>query len=259
MAILRTNGFVQLRRGLIEHVMNQQMTLTEFTVYTLLIIHADPSTGVWRGCSETIAQTYGLPPRTCRDIFQRLENNGYLKRFFIKGKKGIYPVLINRFECTDGAMKGKRLNTCKSTSLTNLIYEECRDDAVTVPGQCRDGATTVPLYREEENKRIDTLSPSFALTPPQSTNGNGHSPRFTPGEIESIYQQYPRKIGKQPALKAIKKALENLDDENPVAALRARVIEFANSPAGQKGEFVPYPEKWFNKKRYLDDPKEWEK
>jgi hypothetical protein len=87
---------------------------------------------------------------------------------------------------------------------------------------------------------------------------NGHA-RFSPSDIESVYLQYPRKTAKAAALKAIKKSLENLDDENPVAALRARVIEFANSPAGHKGEFVPYPATWFNRKQYLDDPKEWER
>jgi hypothetical protein len=92
-----------------------------------------------------------------------------------------------------------------------------------------------------------------------ASNGNGHHARFAASEIESVYQQYPRKTAKAAALKAIKKSLENLDEEDPVAALRARVTEFANSPAGRKGEFVPYPATWFNRKQYLDDPKEWEK
>ena len=83
--------------------------------------------------------------------------------------------------------------------------------------------------------------------------------RFASSDIESIYQEYPRKVGKGEALKAIQKALETIDADDPVTSLRARVIEFAESPAGHKGEFVPYPAKWFSKKRYLDDAKEWEK
>lgn len=83
--------------------------------------------------------------------------------------------------------------------------------------------------------------------------------RFTSDEIEAIYQQYPRKEAKGRALPAIKKALINLDGEDPVSALKARVMLFAKSPAGNKGQYVPLPASWFNDKRYLDDPKEWEK
>ncbi|HUD21518.1 MAG TPA: hypothetical protein VMQ60_01630 [Acidobacteriaceae bacterium] len=83
--------------------------------------------------------------------------------------------------------------------------------------------------------------------------------RFTPSDIESIYQQYPRKKSPERAKKAIKKALENLDDEDPVKALRARVMEYAASPAGHKEQrFIPYPATWFNDKCYTEDPKEWE-
>ncbi len=83
--------------------------------------------------------------------------------------------------------------------------------------------------------------------------------RFSTSEIEKVYEEYPRKIGKGFAFKAIKKALEALDAEDPVEAMRLRVREFAESPAGHKGEFVPYPATWFNQKRYLDDSREWEK
>jgi hypothetical protein len=119
-------------------------------------------------------------------------------------------------------------------------------------------ADTDTYTEADTSTKTNTLA-QFALVPPSNGNGKAKVARFTPGEIESIYQQYPRKTAKERALKAIKKALDNLDDENPVAALRARVIEFANSPAGRKGEFVPYPATWFNDKSYLDDPKEWEK
>lgn len=102
-------------------------------------------------------------------------------------------------------------------------------------------------------------SPNLTLTTPKPSAANHRLARFTASDIESIYERYPRKVAKDDALRAIKKALENLDDENPVNALRARVMEFAASPAGMKGQYVPYPASWFNAKHYLDDPKEWEK
>lgn len=96
------------------------------------------------------------------------------------------------------------------------------------------------------------------LARPLNGTGKAHRARFTPGEIESIYERYPRKVAKAEALRAISKALDNLDDQDPVGALRARVMQFAASPAGHKGQYVPYPASWFNAKHYLDDPKEWE-
>lgn len=102
-------------------------------------------------------------------------------------------------------------------------------------------------------------SPNLVLTAPQPPTHHLRVARFTASEIESIYQQYPRKEAKGRALPAIKKALDNLDEEDPVNALRARVMMYAASPAGHKGQFVPLPASWFNDKRYLDDPKEWEK
>ena len=77
--------------------------------------------------------------------------------------------------------------------------------------------------------------------------------------MEEIYQAYPRHLGKGDALKAIKKALESIDDPTPVESLLAIVREYAESPAGQLGQYTPYPASWFNAKSYLDDPKEWEK
>lgn len=83
--------------------------------------------------------------------------------------------------------------------------------------------------------------------------------RFTSSEVESIYQAYPRKIGRGDAVKAIKKALQSIDDETPVKSLLAIVRSYARSPAGNNGSFTPHPATWFNAKRYLDDPGEWER
>ena len=85
---------------------------------------------------------------------------------------------------------------------------------------------------------------------------------FTGDQIKSVYQAYPRKVGKAAALKAIRKALATIakaDDPpaDPVAWLTQRVRMFAASPAGEAGRFTPHPSTWFNQGRYDDDPDEW--
>lgn len=84
----------------------------------------------------------------------------------------------------------------------------------------------------------------------------------TSSEIESIYQEYPRKVGKAAALTKIRTSLKELNDvegiNNPVKWLRSKVKEFADSPKGQAGQYCPYPATWFNQSRYLDDTQEWQ-
>jgi hypothetical protein len=72
----------------------------------------------------------------------------------VQGKHAQYPMLIHKFQCTDGALKGMRLNAWESASYQELKYDPC-------PEQCTDGAPvgalTVPQStREGEKKRINT-------------------------------------------------------------------------------------------------------
>jgi hypothetical protein len=83
--------------------------------------------------------------------------------------------------------------------------------------------------------------------------------RFTADEIETIYKAYPLHVKRTKAFEAIGKALKTIDDPDPVQYLLAIVREFADSPAGKKGEFTPHPSTWFNDKRWLDDRAEWHK
>ncbi len=82
-------------------------------------------------------------------------------------------------------------------------------------------------------------------------------------DVERIYQDYPRKVGKTEALKAITKALSEIKRrpgvDDPVVWLLERVQRFAESPAGNRGKYTPHPATWFNQGRYDDDPAEWKR
>lgn len=83
--------------------------------------------------------------------------------------------------------------------------------------------------------------------------------RFTSDEVESIYDAYPRKVGKRAALIAIEKALNRIEGPGQVEYLLRVTFEFGRSPAGNAESFTPHPATWFNRSSYNDDPKEWEK
>ena len=65
----------------------------------------------------------------------------------------------------------------------------------------------------------------------------------------SIYNEYPRKVGKKDALKAIKKALK----KETYDFLLEQTKQYAKSRQGEDTRFTPYPSKWFNEERYNDD------
>jgi hypothetical protein len=74
-----------------------------------------------------------------------------------------------------------------------------------------------------------------------------------PPEAEAIYQAYPRHDAKQPALKAIAKALA----KTAAAELLAAVTEYAEAVKGQETKYIPHPASWFNDERWTDDRATW--
>jgi hypothetical protein len=110
---------------------------------------------------------------------------------------------------------------------------------------------------DTEHKQLSLVQ--IATAPPRNGNGHSRHARFTSSDVESVYAEYPRKVGRGAALKAIMSALHRIDDPDPVAVLIRVTREFARSPAGQRGEFTPHPATFYNHSRYLDDPEEWER
>ena len=81
-------------------------------------------------------------------------------------------------------------------------------------------------------------------------------PADRPNEAESIYQLYPKRVGKADALKAIAKALAMM----PADQLRAKVAAYAAATATwteHDRQYIPHPSTWFNRGSYDDDPATW--
>lgn len=123
---------------------------------------------------------------------------------------------------------------------------------------------TDPFNQTQSNARdvlADGLFPGATDHEPAKPSRRSRS-RWNNTDLERIYQAYPRHVGKLKAMQAICKALERIARSaeapaDPVAWLIARVQKFAQSPAGQAGEYTPYPSTWFNAGRYDDDPTTW--
>ena len=76
-------------------------------------------------------------------------------------------------------------------------------------------------------------------------------------EVEAIYTAYPKKKGRESALKAIGFALNRVSYDKLLARVQLYASYVERWPK-EKREFVPMPATWFNDARWLDDENEWE-
>lgn len=99
-------------------------------------------------------------------------------------------------------------------------------------------------------------------TPTPLPNGTRRrvSPEVTPLKcphslVESIYQTYPRKVGKPAALRAITAAIKKGVKAEDLLAITQR---FAEAWSGEADlTYCPHPSTWFNEERYNDTPDTW--
>ncbi|MBN2024392.1 MAG: hypothetical protein JW809_16545 [Pirellulales bacterium] len=94
---------------------------------------------------------------------------------------------------------------------------------------------------------------------PSNTVGPVATARWTNAQVERVYAAYPRKVGRAAAIKAIRRALDELarradSPADPVAWLADRVRAYAATRAGQDPQFTPHPRTWFSQGRFDDAP-----
>lgn len=73
---------------------------------------------------------------------------------------------------------------------------------------------------------------------------------------EDIYAAYPRKVGKQGAIKAIQKAIRDVGIDRLLNDVKTYAEATSRWPAEDR-QYIPHPATWFNRGSYEDDPKEW--
>jgi len=112
-------------------------------------------------------------------------------------------------------------------------------------GQFEGKTATSEESEKNPKKNPDTTNPSSA----KRTDVKMSS-------AESIYSEYPRKVGKSAALKAITAVLKSKDADFLIERTKAFSAATATWPAADH-QFIPHPSTWFNQGRFDDDPTEW--
>lgn len=124
----KENGFVPIRRGLWEHLRDGRMSPFEALAFVYICSQADTRTGVWKGSAGALVTELGFHPRTARDLLERMEHGGYIRRFVSQGMRRCYPILIHKFPVTQGERNGEVLDALSSTKqdgCLDLRYISC--------------------------------------------------------------------------------------------------------------------------------------
>jgi hypothetical protein len=227
--VSKLTGFLQLRRGIFEHVRDGRMSHMDALTFIYIVAQADTRTGVWSGSAGALAGEMGISPRTARDVLERLSADGYLKRFPVPGKHSCYPILIHKFLITDGEHRGKHLNAKDSSSKDDLRHFT-RDEH----GEHGVGHSAAQKRIENRNETKTSLSDSKL---PDAWG------------FEKFYAAYPRKKNPSAARRAWRK-VKPAEVEVILAGLEALK---SGEWKGKDQQYIPHPASWLNDRRWEDE------
>ena len=93
-------GYVQLRRGLFEHLEEGKIEVSEFIVLVMLIGYANSRSGIWHGNAQALETLLhgNLKREWILELLNKLAKKGYIKKFSQQGKRGWYPILVHNFD-----------------------------------------------------------------------------------------------------------------------------------------------------------------
>jgi hypothetical protein len=238
----KENGFVPLRRGLWEHLRDGRMSPFEALAFIYICSQADTRTGIWKGSAGALVIELGFNSRTARDLLERMERGGYIRRFCNPGVRHCYPILVHKFPITQGEHNGKVLDALSSTKqggLLDLKYFPC-EVRVEVDVEVH-GKVHASQRRSENREERKTLSSASASTS-ASLESETRSAAF-----DVFWERWPRKEAKPAAVRSWTKI--------PVAeypAIMAGLEKWILSNQWKRG-VIPHPATWLNGKRWLDE------
>jgi hypothetical protein len=131
------NGFVQLRRGILEHIHDGRLSTIEFAVLNCLIMLADKETGI--GEINAPLLRYYLPDLSsdgAQRALSSLERNRYIYRVGPSSCKRAYRYCVNKYELTAGPHKSRRIcldEVVRSKDIKDILYLDSAAQGATVP------------------------------------------------------------------------------------------------------------------------------
>lgn len=170
------NGYAKFRRGLVEHLKDGRMTADEYCVFSLLIQLADFHSGVWIGSGVAMSSYTKWCERKNQMVLGSLQSKGYLELRTIPGRKGNYPIVVNKYH---GSAHGDAMTG-------QIMAPGCADEALSPHGE----TTLKEVIQEKKDKEV---------RPAHKSRGSHHLPlrpkngKELEGIMEIITQGPPRK------------------------------------------------------------------
>jgi hypothetical protein len=146
------DNFTPLRNGILEHLRDGKLCIFDFAIYVCMIMRSNWATGIYHGCAGTIAYQCGEPnskPKINKTLI-RLRSDGYINYRKGDGKRGGYPILINKCDIRIGELAGTRLDAWENGELAVPKYKP------------QNGNGTVPTVRpiaKATHKKASTPAP----------------------------------------------------------------------------------------------------
>lgn len=223
-----------------ELLTNPHLSIQSKALYSLLASFVSRD-GIATMSRKTLAKALGKSTRMISTYCQELETADYLKRTFQEGATTTY-------------LLTKHLQTLETYFNTTLEAERNPCKELQDPLEANLNTTLeagFPHNSTKENSKSKT-----PYSPPKEKR---RKPKIHP-DAEKIYNAYPRKVKKKPALLAITEVIDGGHD--PTALLETTTAfgvywkqRKARTP--DEWKFCPHPTTWFNSGRYDDDPDEW--
>jgi len=127
---MTSTNWVKARRGIVDHLKEMRMCVSDFAVFQLLLLQANKENGVAWASSAVVASYFpDMSPRTAKDALRRLKEKGYIREFREQGSRGSYPILIDKYEISVGDLKGCLTNAEQTVDWEHPAVSERPEDS----------------------------------------------------------------------------------------------------------------------------------
>jgi len=159
----------------------------------------------------------------------RLNGQGLITRYTVDGRPFLHIAAWDKHQRIDKPNKERyEPPTCENAVIRDTLATSSRDSRdVLAPGAGEQGSRGTG---EEETP--STAAPSMP----------------TPTGFDAFWDEYPRRVGKQAAIKAWAKAVKHTTP----AAILDGALRLAQDP-NREDQFTPHPATWLNEGRWEDD------
>lgn len=268
------NGFIKVNRSILDwEWINHNNTFVVFMHLLLTVNYEDKE---WHGitikrgqrvCSkEKLATECNLKYQPLRTCLEHLESTGEIT---IKPTRKYSIVTVNNYEKYQQATNSQPQTNQQPTNTPQITNQQLTTTKEIKNKRIKNTRRDIPPLPpkgeaadfENLEEKIDLQAESLAIetvaapeAKPKNKTSDEHSATLAE-HFKIFWEAYPKKVSKPPAEKAFKKLKP---DKALLEAMLTGIEKAKKSREWQKnkGEFIPYPSSWLNKRRWEDQETE---